>query len=332
MVWVFLDFYVMQLDEIKGIVSPELKQLDSLIGTSLQSEIELINQISHYMMQGKGKRLRPLIVLLCAKACGYEGQLHLAIAAAIEFIHTATLLHDDVIDESTMRRGHKTANYKWDNKTAVLVGDFLYSRAFQLMLTTDNINILKTIADATNTIAEGEILQLLNQNNAKATEESYLKVIQYKTAKLFESAAETAAILANCSPELQQVLAQFGLHLGIAYQLVDDILDFQQPQECFGKNIGDDLAGGNPTLPIIYLMQHGSYQEKVLIQQAIENGDSKSLGQIQDAIAKSNAKQYIMHIANNEAKKAKQLIYELQDSKYKQATIALIDFIVTREY
>jgi len=322
----------MVLTNLKQTVHADLNKVDKLIVASLHSEISLVQDLGKYIIQGGGKRLRPLVVLLSAKACNYAGEDQIAMAAVIEFIHTATLLHDDVVDGSLLRRGRETANNLWGNEAAVLVGDFLYSRSFQLMVEVKNFKILKIIADATNTIAEGEVLQLLNQHNPETSEQSYLHVIRSKTAKLFESAAEIGAVLANSPPHIQSALAQYGQHLGTAYQLIDDILDYQITESQSGKSVGTDLAEGKPTMPLIYLYKHGTAQHRSLIIEAITNPKNCDLSIIRTAIQQSTALDYTFAFARREAELAKQVISELPDSEYQAAAIELAEFVVTRTH
>ncbi len=251
----------MQLEHIRALVADDLRQMDQLIVERLASDVVLVNQVSQYIVGAGGKRLRPLSVLLAARACGYTGGQHVEAAAIIEFIHTATLLHDDVVDGSEMRRGRDTANHVFGNQASVLVGDYLYSRAFQMMVSLDDLRIQGVMADATNTIAMGEVLQLMNAHDPDTTEERYLEVIYRKTAKLFEAGAQMAAILANASPAVEQAMIAYGRHLGTAFQLVDDALDYTADREELGKNLGDDLAEGKPTLPLIYALTHAAPED-----------------------------------------------------------------------
>jgi len=322
----------MLITRLKHVVSNDLNKVDKLIMSSLYSDIPLIQDIGKYIINGGGKRLRPLLVLISANACGYSGEQQVILAAVIEFIHTATLLHDDVVDGSMLRRGNATANNKWGNEAAVLVGDFLYSRAFQLMVTTKNIEVLRIIANATNTIAEGEVLQLLYQHNPETSEKNYLHVIRCKTAKLFEAAAEVGAVLANTPPHIQQALAQYGLHIGTAYQLIDDLLDYQSDSEEFGKALGNDLAEGKPTLPLIYLLQHGSAEQKVLVTGAISNPSGSNLHAVQHAIMNSGALEYTLAFAKREIDLAKQAISELEASAHKNTALDLADFVINRDH
>ena len=323
---------LMLLTNLKQAVAPDLNKVDKLIISNLYSEIPLVREVGNHIIQGGGKRLRPLLLLLCAKACGYgdTGNDQITMATVIEFIHTATLLHDDVIDSSMLRRGSETANNLWGNEAAVLVGDFLYSRAFQLMVKVQDLEILKIVADATNTIAEGEVLQLLNQHNPETSEKNYLHVVRNKTAKLFEAAAEIGAVLAGSEPYVRCTLAQYGLHLGTAYQLIDDLLDYQAMNFEFGKKIGKDLAEGKPTMPLIYLFRQGTTEQRALVIDAITNPKNADLNQVQQAIVESGAMDYTYEFARREAELAKQAISELPESDYRTATIELADFVITR--
>jgi len=320
----------MLLTNLKQAVDPDLNKVDKLIISSLYSEIPLVREVGNHIIQGGGKRLRPFLLLLCAKACAYNGNDQITMATVIEFIHTATLLHDDVIDNSMLRRGCETANNRWGNEAAVLVGDFLYSRAFQLMVKVQNLEILKIIADATNTIAEGEVLQLLNQNNPETSEQHYLQVVRNKTAKLFEASAEIGAVLAGCDPHIRIALAQYGLHLGTAYQLIDDLLDYQSVDSELGKTIGNDLAEGKPTMPLIYLFKNGTVDQKALVIDAITNPKFTNLSIIQEAIHQSGAIDYTLNFAQREANLAKQAISELPESEYRAVAIELADFVINR--
>lgn len=322
----------MLLTKLKQPILSDLYKVDKLIIDNLQSKVPLIEDMVKYIIGGGGKRLRPLILLVSARACSYAGEEHIPMAAVIEFIHTATLLHDDVVDNSMLRRGSATANNKWSNEAAVLVGDFLYSRAFQLMLTVQNSTILQIIADASNTIAEGEVAQLLQQHNPEITEQGYLTIIRNKTAKLFSAAAEVGAVIAHTQPRIQNALAQYGLHLGTAYQIIDDLLDYQTKNADFGKEPGNDFAEGKPTMPLIYLLKHGNTQQKELAMQAIVDPKATDFYTIQQMILNSPAMAYSIKFAKREASLAKQAIYELADSVYRTAALDLADFVVTRHY
>lgn len=322
----------MLLTNLKHTVSDDLDKVDKLILSSLSSPIPLVQDIGKHLIHGGGKRLRPLIVLICAKACGYLGDQHITMATVIEFIHTATLLHDDVVDNSALRRGKATANSKWGNEAAVLVGDFLYSRAFQLMVKLENLGILGIIANATNTIAEGEVLQLLNQYNPETTEQNYLNVIRSKTAKLFEAAAAVAAALAKSPLHIQSIVSQYGMHLGTAYQLIDDLLDYDANEVTFGKQLGNDLAEGKPTMPIIYLLQNGNAKQRAMVADAITNPQIENLSEIRQAMITSGAMEYTLNFAKREAELAKQAISELEDSEYRDIALDLADFVVSRDH
>jgi octaprenyl-diphosphate synthase len=294
--------------------------------------VALINQLGHYIVSSGGKRLRPALVLLSANAFGYRGAEHLDLAAVIEFIHTATLLHDDVVDDSLLRRGTETANAVWGNEASVLVGDFLYSRAFQMMVGVRSMRVMEVMADATNTIAEGEVIQLLNRNDPETTEERYLQVIYRKTAKLFEAGAQIGAILGNADPAQEQAIARYGMHLGTAYQLVDDVLDYSSTSTEIGKNIGDDLADGKPTLPLIYAMQQGTREEVGVIRHAIERGERENIGAVQAVIASTRAIQYTAEFAKREAAKAEQALADVPPSRYRDALSGLARFAVERTH
>lgn len=322
----------MCLQELRQLVKEDFNEVDKLIVDSLHSQVPLIHQISEHIIHSGGKRLRPLLVLVCARACDYEGFNHLALAAVIEFIHTATLLHDDVVDAAELRRGKTTANHIWGNEASVLVGDFLYTRAFQLMMQINHFDILNVMANATNTIAEGEVLQLTHKHNVSVTEQAYLTVIQCKTAKLFEAATASSALLANLPAGLQETTRQFGHHLGMAYQLIDDALDYQAEHEALGKKIGQDLEEGKTTLPLIYLLKHGTTGEKELVSKAILQGGSEHLADIQAAIQESRAIDYTLDQAKAQIHLAKAAISELPDSVYRQGLIQLADFIITRQH
>src|SRR5690606_25993941 len=253
-------------------VKDEFEAVNQRILTELHSEVPLVENIGHYLIDAGGKRLRPLLVLLSAKACGYSGDRHVTLAAIIEFIHTATLLHDDVVDTSDLRRGRLTANARWGNAPSVLVGDFLYSRAFQMMVALGNMEIMHILADTTNAISEGEVQQLVNAGNDQTSEQDYLQVIDKKTAKLFEAAALCGAVIAASSPRIASAMASYGHHIGMAFQLVDDALDYSSSSEELGKNIGDDLAEGKPTLPLIHVLAEGNKEQARLVREAIKNG------------------------------------------------------------
>lgn len=322
----------MDIEAVYSLVADDRQAVDSLIRERLHSDVVLINQISHYIINSGGKRLRPIILLLVARAYDYEGSDHQELAAVVEFIHTATLLHDDVVDASDLRRGKETANNVWGNEASVLVGDFLYSRAFQMMVSVQNMRVMEILADATNTIAEGEVMQLLNVHNPDLDEAGYLEVIRCKTAKLFESAAELGAVLAGRSEDEQRALARYGMHLGIAFQLIDDALDYSATAEELGKNIGDDLEEGKPTLPLIHVMQNGTAEQAELIRHAVENGGKKEIDDIMAAIESTGAIAYTSRSAEREADEAIAALSALPDSPYKEALEVLARFSVQRTF
>jgi len=320
------------LDAIRDLVAEDWASVNRLIFQRLGSDVALINQVAHHIIHGGGKRLRPLTTLLAARACGYEGEQHIQAAAIIEFIHTATLLHDDVVDDSGLRRGQETANAVFGNQASVLVGDFLYSRSFQMMVETGALGILDVLAHATNTIAEGEVLQLMNCNNPNISESDYLEVVYRKTAKLFEAGTRIGAILAEFDDAREQMLVSYGRHLGLAFQLVDDALDYDATAEELGKNIGDDLAEGKPTLPLIYAMDHGTAAERHMIREAIETGGIQNLTSIQLAIETSGGLRYTAERAQDEAELAVKALQDLPDSDYKKALASLAQFAVNRRF
>ncbi|MCL5669546.1 MAG: octaprenyl diphosphate synthase [Gammaproteobacteria bacterium] len=322
----------MSLEAVQTLLSAEMRAVNTLIQSRLSSEVALINQIGAYIVNSGGKRLRPMLALLGARACGYGGAQHIALAAIIEFIHTATLLHDDVVDGSELRRGKDTANTLWGNEASVLVGDFLYSRAFEMMVETGEMRVMDILAHATNTIAEGEVMQLLNCHDPDTTEQRYLSVIRCKTAKLFEAACRLGAVLAQQSGAVEQALAAYGMHLGTAFQLIDDALDYGASSEEIGKNIGDDLAEGKPTLPLIYAMRHGTPEQAALIRAAIEQGALDHIAAVQHAVESSGALAYTARSAEQEAELARAALSALPASSYKDALHALAEFSVNRNY
>lgn len=321
----------MTLTDINTLIQNDIEAVNQLIIDRLSSDVVLINQIGHYIINSGGKRLRPLLVLLSARACGYQGTDHHLMAAVIEFIHTSTLLHDDVVDESDTRRGNKTANEVWGNAASVLVGDFLYSRSFEMMVEPGQIRIMQVMSEATNVIAEGEVLQLLNCHDANTTQERYMEVIHRKTAKLFEAATQMGPILAN-QPELESAFIAYGRHLGAAFQLIDDVLDYTANETELGKNIGDDLAEGKPTLPLIYSLEKGSDAEKSIIRRAIESEGIALLSEVTEIIKNSGAIDYTKAIAQNEAELAKKALTPLAESDFKVALNALADLAVNRSH
>jgi octaprenyl-diphosphate synthase len=291
--------------ELFPFLAADLDQTDRMIRDCLRSDVALVNTIADYIVSAGGKRIRPLLLLLYAKGLGYSGPgHHHRLAAVVEFIHTATLLHDDVVDESTLRRGRSTANASFGNPAAVLVGDFLYSRAFQMMVEVGDMRVMNVLADATNIIAEGEVLQLMNCNDPDTDEARYLQVIRYKTAKLFEASARLAAILCHATAEVEEAAGAFGRHLGTAFQLVDDILDYDGQAESIGKNLGDDLREGKPTLPLIRLLAVGSENERAMVRSAIEQGDASQFEEILAAVRRSGALDYARERARGEARLA----------------------------
>ncbi len=316
--------------EVRALVADEIAAVDRLIKARLYSEVVLINQLSQYIIGSGGKRLRPVIALLAAKATGYAGTRHIDVAVIIELIHTATLLHDDVVDASKMRRGRETANLVWGSEASVLVGDFLYSRAFQMMVDLQNMRILEILADSTNTIAEGEVMQLVNCHDPDTTEQRYLDTIHNKTAKLFEAAAELGVVISGGQPHLETALARYGRHLGTAFQLVDDALDYSASLEELGKNIGDDLAEGKPTLPLLYAMWKGTDAQAAIVREAIEKGGLEQIEAISAAIESTGAITYTFALAEAEAAKAKEALSGLPPSPYTDALRTLASFAVHR--
>lgn len=309
-----------------------MEAVNRVIRKSLSSEVVLINQVSEYIIGAGGKRLRPALLLYVANALAYRGAHHHELAAVVEFIHTATLLHDDVVDESDLRRGRSTANAMFGNAAAVLVGDFLYSRAFQMMVGVGDMQIMRVLADATNIIAEGEVLQLLNVHNADVSVEDYLRVIHYKTATLFEASARIGAILGGQDLAEQERLAGFGRHLGTAFQLVDDVLDYSGDEAETGKHLGDDLAEGKPTLPLIHVMQHGTAEQAALVRSAIESGGRDALEGVIGAVRSSGALDATREYAAAEAKQAAENIESLSPSVFKEALLQLCSFAAARTY
>jgi octaprenyl-diphosphate synthase len=323
---------IMGIDQIRALIAEDMDKVNNLIESSLYSEVGLIDQLGHYIINSGGKRLRPALVLLSARACGYEGDQHINLAAIIEFIHTATLLHDDVVDASLLRRGHATANQRWGNEASVLVGDFVYSRAFQMMVKSNSMRVMQILAETTNTIAEGEVQQLINRQDPDTSQDNYLKVIRHKTAKLFEAAAQLGAVISKRSEKEVEAMAAFGRHLGTAFQLIDDVLDYSSSAEELGKNIGDDLAEGKPTLPLLYAMWNGSEEEAKIIRDAIEHGGIEHIEKIKQTINKTGAIAYTAKIADEEAKLAINELKELPASEYLDALYALAKFSVERQY
>jgi len=317
-------------DDVAALARDDMQAVDRLISASLESDVALVSQVSQYIVSSGGKRLRPLLVLLAARALGYEGEQHVRSAAIVEFIHTATLLHDDVVDSSARRRGRDTANTVFGNQASVLVGDFLYSRAFQMMVDIDSMRVMQILADATNTIAAGEVMQLMNVHDPDTTEASYRQVIYRKTARLFEAGAQIAAVLADRDPGDEAAMITYGQNLGAAFQLVDDALDYNASAEELGKNVGDDLAEGKATLPLIYAMQQGSADDKKLIRKAIVDGGLDQLDRISAIIEATGALDYTAQRAQESADTAIAALVNVPESNYKQALIGIAEFSVRR--
>jgi octaprenyl-diphosphate synthase len=318
----------MSLEEIRAPVREDLRAVDAAIRARLKSAVPLVDQIAEHIIAGGGKRLRPLLVVLSARACAVQGAAHIEAAAFIEFIHTATLLHDDVVDGSSMRRGRHTANQVFGNQASVLVGDFVYSRAFQMMAALSSQPVMEIMAQATNVIAEGEVLQLMNAHDPDTTEARYLEVIYRKTAKLFEAGAEVAAVLADAPPAIRAALASYGRHLGTAYQLVDDVLDYRSNPDERGKNLGEDLAEGKPTLPLIHALRNGSEAQRGAIREAIRQGGLTQLQSVVAAIEGTGGLEYAASRAREESDAALTALAVLPDSSYKSSLAALVRFAV----
>jgi len=323
----------MDIKAIQALIESDMNDVNQLIHAQMRSDVALVNQLGLYIVNSGGKRVRPMLAILAARALGYQGKDHITLATIVEFIHTATLLHDDVVDESNLRRGTPTANAEFGNAASVLVGDFIYTRSFQLMVGLGKMQIMQVLADATNVIAEGEVLQLMNCNDPNTTEASYMQVIYSKTAKLFEAATGLAAIITEQDNSVLDALNLYGMHLGTAFQLVDDVLDYNADADQLGKNIGDDLAEGKPTLPLIYAMKHGSDQQRVLIRDAIEHCNGMdNLEAILTALKQTNALEFTMQKAQQEADKAIACLDFLAESQYKQALISLARIAVERDH
>lgn len=322
----------MALNNIQSSIALDMQAVDSVIRRSLHSEVALINTIGEHIINGGGKRLRPALVLLSAGIFGPIQSHHHELAAIVEFIHTATLLHDDVVDESAMRRGKSTANHLYGNAASVLVGDFLYSRAFQMMVQLKNMRVMEILSEATNVIAEGEVLQLLNIHNADITEAQYIKVIHYKTAKLFEAAMRLGAVINNASRQEEDALALYGIKLGTAFQLVDDVLDLSGDVAKIGKNLGDDLSEGKPTLPLLYAMHKSAPEDASVVRKAIELGGLDNLDAVLAAVKATNASEYVLGLAKSESEDGCAAIAHLPDSVYKKSLIDLAIFAVNRSY
>ncbi|MBF76723.1 MAG: octaprenyl-diphosphate synthase [Pseudomonadales bacterium] len=313
-------------------VAGDFAAVNQLILDQLHSRVPLVEKIGHYIISAGGKRLRPLVVLLSARACGADSSEQHSLAAIIEFLHTATLLHDDVVDTSDLRRGRSTANALWGNAPSVLVGDFLYSRAFEMMVALGNMQVMQILANATNVIAEGEVLQLSKVRDANTDEATYMEVIRSKTAMLFEAASHSAAVLAGAQADQVEALREFGDALGIAFQLMDDLLDYSGDAAEMGKNVGDDLAEGKPTLPLIYTMRHGTEEQAALVRQAIQKGGTEDITPIREAVTASGALDYTARLAQQHADRAIALLDTLPASEYRDALEQLARFAVKRSF
>ncbi len=322
----------LSLADVRRLVEADLETLDDTIRTRLHSDVMLVSQVADYIVNSGGKRLRPLLVLLVARACGYTGSGHVEAAAIIEFIHTATLLHDDVVDGSDLRRGQDTANAMFGNSASVLVGDFLYSRAFQMMVSLERMGIMAALADATNRIAEGEVMQLMNIHDPETSEARYMEIIECKTSKLFEAGAVVAGLLSDQPPEVLEALATYGMKLGNAFQLTDDALDYRSSAEEMGKNAGDDLAEGKPTLPLIHALRKGSDEERLAIREAIENGGAERMPVILKAIESTDALHYTARLAKSEADSAISALGILPESPFRDGLAAIADIAISRSY
>ncbi len=319
-------------ENLRQLLAADMKIVDAVIRQRLHSDVALIEQVAEYIIGAGGKRMRPMLVLLASGALGYRGSDQHELAAIVEFIHTATLLHDDVVDESELRRGRETANALFGNSASVLVGDFLYSRSFQMMVRLNNMRVMQVLADTTNTIAEGEVLQLLNAHDPDTDEERYFTVIRYKTAELFQAAARLGAIVANATPQQEQAMADLGLHLGLAFQLIDDLLDYSGAIEQTGKNVGDDLAQGKVTLPLIRAMACANDSERLLIRQAIKDGGRVALPQIVRIVHATGALDYVKQRAEAEADAAKFALNAFPNSNFTECLLKLCEFAVARTY
>lgn len=328
----FSSLIAVALDKLYTLIGPDMLAVDGVIRQQLHSDVVLVRQVAEYIINSGGKRMRPALVLLAAGALGYSGKHHHSLAAVVEFIHTATLLHDDVVDESELRRGRETANNLFGNAASVLVGDFLYTRAFQMMVSVGEMRIMQVLADATNIIAEGEVLQLMNCHDADVDEARYLQVIRYKTAKLFEAAVRLGAIVGGATPEMEAGLATYGMHLGTAFQIVDDVLDYSADEAETGKHLGDDLAEGKPTLPLIYAMRHGTAEQAACVRHAIEAGGRDDFPAVLAAIRATGALDHALQQAEQESQLAIAALQSLPASQYKESLVELSVFAVKRNF
>ncbi len=320
------------IEPVRQLLAADMKIVDDVIRQRLHSDVALIKQVAEYIIGAGGKRMRPTLVLLAAGTLGYQGAQQHELAAIVEFIHTATLLHDDVVDESDLRRGRETANALFGNAASVLVGDFLYSRSFQMMVELNNMRVMQVLADTTNTIAEGEVLQLLNAHDPETDEARYFKVIRFKTAELFQAAARLGAIVANAGAEQEKAMAEYGLNLGLAFQLIDDVLDYSGDIEKTGKNVGDDLAQGKVTLPLIRAMMSAVESDRALIRQAIAEGGRVSLNEIVRIVHQTGALAYVKQCAQSQADAAKTALSSIPNSNYRECLLKLCEFAVERNY
>ena len=312
-------------------VAADLQRVEKLIGERLDSDVPLVRQVAEYIVASGGKRLRPALLLLACGAAGYRGEARFQLAAVVEFIHTATLLHDDVVDESPMRRGRPTANEAFGNAASVLVGDFLYSRAFQMMVQVDDMRVMRVLADATNTIAGGEVMQLMGSHDPEVDEARYLEVIRRKTAKLFEASARLGGVLSGSPAAVEEGLAHYGMHVGTAFQLIDDVLDYSGDASTIGKSLGDDLAEGKPTLPLIHAMRAGAAGDRELVRSAILDGGREDFGRVLKAIRASGSLDYARQAAQREADAARTAIAPLPESEFKRSLLELAAFSVARQ-
>ncbi len=323
----------MNLEQITALAAHDMNDVNGVILAKLNSDVVLINQIGNYIIGGGGKRIRPMIAVLAARALAYEGDKHVTVAALIEFIHTATLLHDDVVDESDMRRGKETANAAFGNAASVLVGDFIYTRAFQMMTSLGSLRVLALMSEAVNVIAEGEVLQLMNCNDPDITEESYMRVIYSKTARLFEAAAQASGILAGATDEQEKALQEYGRYLGTAFQLIDDLLDYSADGKTLGKNTGDDLNEGKPTLPLLHAMRNGNSEQCAMIRKAIEEGNGRHLLEpVLAAMQQCGSLEYTRQRAEQEADKAISALQALPPTPFREALEGLAHIAVQRDY